>query len=51
MIDNITKDVSDIDLTNVVFEVNLVGYNPKEWWIDIGATRHVFSDKKLFSIF
>ena len=51
MIDNITKDVSDIDLTNVVSEVNLVGYKPKEWWIDIGATRHVFSDKKLFSIF
>ena len=24
---------------------------PKEWWIDIGATRHVCSDKKMLSTF
>ena len=41
MVDNITKDVSDIDLTVVIFEVNLVGLNPKEWWIDTSATCHV----------
>ncbi|RVW11957.1 Retrovirus-related Pol polyprotein from transposon TNT 1-94 [Vitis vinifera] len=35
----------------VVSEVNLVGSNPKEWWIDTGATRHVCSDKKMFSTF
>ena len=51
MIDDITKDISDINLTAVVSKVKLVGSNLKEWWIDIGATRHVFSDKKLFSIF
>ncbi|KAJ0042100.1 hypothetical protein Pint_18238 [Pistacia integerrima] len=29
----------------VVSEVNLVGSNPKEWWLNTGATRHVYSDK------
>ncbi|RVX19809.1 hypothetical protein CK203_005258 [Vitis vinifera] len=38
-------------VTTVVSEVNLVGSNPKEWWIDTGATRHVCSDKKMFSTF
>ncbi|RVX22336.1 Retrovirus-related Pol polyprotein from transposon TNT 1-94 [Vitis vinifera] len=51
VIDDITKNVSDIDLTAVVSEVNLVGSNLKEWWIDTGATRHVCSDKKMFSTF
>ena len=51
MIDDISKDVSDIDLTTVIFEVNLVGSNSKELWIDIGATCHVFYNKKMFSTF
>ena len=25
--------------------------NPKEWWIDTSATRHVCYDKKMFSTF
>ena len=29
MVDGITKDMFDIDLTIVIFEVNLVGSNPK----------------------
>ena len=51
MIDDISKDVSDIDLMTVISEVNLVGFNPKEWWIDIGATRHVCFHKKMSSTF
>ena len=51
MVDGITKGVSDIDLTIIISEVNLVGSNPKEWWIDTGATRHVCSNKKMFSTF
>ena len=50
MVDGITKDVSDIGLTIVIFDLNLVGFNPKEWWINIGATHHVCSDK-MFSTF
>ena len=51
VVDNITQDVSDINLSTMVFEVNLVGSNPKEWWIDTGATRHVCSTKKMFTSF
>lgn len=35
-------------LVAVVSEVNLVDSNPKEWWLDTGATHHVFSDKNAF---
>ena len=51
MVDDISKDVSDIDFTTVISKVNLVGSNPKEWWIDTGATCHVCLNKKMFSTF
>ena len=44
VVDDISKDVSEIDLTAVISEVNLVGSNPKKWWINTSATRHVCSD-------
>ena len=47
-VDNISKGVDDINLSAVVSEANLVG-NPKEWWVDTGATRHICADKKMFT--
>ena len=42
-------DVSDMNLSVVVSEVNFIGSYTKEWWVDIGATSHVCSYKKMFS--
>ena len=42
-------DVSDMNLSVVVSEVNFINSNTKEWWVDIGATHHVCLDKKMFS--
>ncbi|PHT45163.1 hypothetical protein CQW23_14321 [Capsicum baccatum] len=38
------------DLCAMFTECNLMG-NPREWWIDSGATRHVCTNKELFSSF
>ncbi|KAK4383188.1 hypothetical protein Sango_2800800 [Sesamum angolense] len=43
-------DLGELNLSIVVFEANLVD-NPREWWIDTGATRHICSDKDIFSTF
>ncbi|XP_074361820.1 uncharacterized protein LOC141702002 [Apium graveolens] len=49
MVDHICKEMGDIDLCATVSDVNLVGSNPREWWIDTSATRHVCLDKAIFS--
>ncbi|XXG46721.1 hypothetical protein AAC387_Pa02g1495 [Persea americana] len=49
-LDNFSTDVSDINHSTVVSEVNLVG-NTREWWVDTGATRHVCSNKEMFSTY
>ena len=36
------------DLFAMLSECNLVG-NPREWWIDSGASFHVCANKELFS--
>ncbi|PHU16196.1 hypothetical protein BC332_17401 [Capsicum chinense] len=38
------------DLCTMFSEYNLVG-NPREWWMDSGATCHVCAKKELFSSF
>ncbi|KAL2526336.1 Retrovirus-related Pol polyprotein from transposon TNT 1-94 [Abeliophyllum distichum] len=35
---NMVEDTSDMNLAAIISEVNLVGSNPREWWIDTGAT-------------
>lgn len=47
----LSKDVSDINLSAVISEVNLIGSNPREWWVDTGATRHICSEKDMFTTF
>ncbi|PHT71978.1 hypothetical protein T459_22763 [Capsicum annuum] len=38
------------DLCAMFSECNLAG-NPRKWWMDSGATRHVCANKELFSSF
>nr|XP_048317933.1 uncharacterized protein LOC125418444 [Ziziphus jujuba var. spinosa] len=51
MMEHITREIDEIDLSVVVCEVNLVGSNPREWWIDTGTTRHVCADRSMFTSF
>ena len=48
VVEMISNGVDDINLTAVISECNLVG-NPKEWWIDTGATHHICANRSMFS--
>jgi GAG-pre-integrase domain len=50
-LDNLSDDVGEMSLSAVVSEVNMVGSNPKEWYVDTGATRHVCADRRMFSTY
>ncbi|KAK9944760.1 hypothetical protein M0R45_010310 [Rubus argutus] len=48
--DKLSIGISDINLSAVVSEVNLIS-NTNEWWVDTGATRHICFDKKMFTTY
>ncbi|VFQ64841.1 unnamed protein product [Cuscuta campestris] len=41
------SELDAMDLCAIVTEVNLVGSNPKELWVDTGATRHICSNQAM----
>ncbi|XP_075473366.1 uncharacterized protein LOC142504375 [Primulina tabacum] len=45
---NVPIDLSQLDLSSVVFETNLVD-NPRKWWVDTGSTSHICAEKEMFS--
>ncbi|XP_028109984.1 uncharacterized protein LOC114308579 [Camellia sinensis] len=48
---DLSQDVDDMHMSTVVSEVNMVGSNPKEWWVDTGATHRICAEKKTFTTF
>ena len=48
VVEKISNGVDDINLTAMISECNMAG-NPKEWWIDTRATRHIFANISMFS--
>ncbi|BFG40518.1 hypothetical protein CerSpe_267920 [Prunus speciosa] len=46
--EKLSNEISDNNLSAIISEVNLVS-NTKEWWVDTGATRHICSDRRMFT--
>nr|GEU61636.1 hypothetical protein [Tanacetum cinerariifolium] len=49
--ENMDMIVMVSDFIAMISEVNLVGSNNSDWWVDIGETRHVCADKSMFHSF
>ncbi|XP_031090934.1 uncharacterized protein LOC115995926 [Ipomoea triloba] len=45
------KEEAEISLSTMIIEVNLVGSNQSEWFIDTVATRHLCCNQEMFSTF
>ena len=43
-------DIDESNFSGVVTECNLI-QNSAQWWLDTGATRHICSDKSVFSTY
>ena len=50
-LEQLSGDILEMNLCAVISEVNLVGSNPKQWWVDTGATRHVCSERNMFTTY
>ncbi|XP_072976984.1 uncharacterized protein [Typha angustifolia] len=48
-VEHLRSDVDDMHISAIILEVNLIGGNPKEWWVDIRATRHICANWWMFS--
>jgi len=42
---------TNMNLSAAIFEVNLVGGNTKEWWVDTRAICYVCSENEMFSTY
>jgi uncharacterized membrane-anchored protein YjiN (DUF445 family) len=49
-VDHLTNKVSEMKLSCVVSEVNLIN-NHDQWWVDTSDTRHVCIEKMMFSTY
>ncbi|GKB10922.1 retrotransposon protein, putative, ty1-copia subclass [Tanacetum coccineum] len=49
--DNVDIIAMVSDVIAMISEVNLVGSNNNNWWVDTRATRHVCADKSMFHSF
>lgn len=49
MVEDLSKEMEDIDLCEVVSEVNMVASNLREWWNNTGASCHICCDKGSFA--
>ena len=47
--EDLSDGISDMHVSAVVSEVNMIGSNLKKWWVDTGAPQHICSDKSMFT--
>ena len=47
----ITQGTEEMHISAVVSEVNFVGGNSMDWWVDTGATRHICANKWMFKTY